>query len=149
MYNHINDCWADIKEAKTIEEVKNLFRKFPRWSGDWDVEIEDFDGEKRYIVTNTYWDGDELQYDDREIEIPVEKHTILDSAELNKRANEVFILERDEIIYDVIVEGDNVKIPMSEVADDGERVEGNYLPDMSDRPEALDYLMGKRDDFND
>jgi hypothetical protein len=26
-YKHINDCWAAIREAKTIEEVKNLFLK--------------------------------------------------------------------------------------------------------------------------
>ena len=40
-YKHINDCWADIRKAKTIEEVKDLFEKFPRWSGDWDVMVED------------------------------------------------------------------------------------------------------------
>ena len=33
-YNHINDCWFEIRKAKTIEEVKDLFEKFPRLSGD-------------------------------------------------------------------------------------------------------------------
>lgn len=40
-YKHINDCWAAIRKAKTIEEVENLFEQFPRWSGDWDVVVED------------------------------------------------------------------------------------------------------------
>ena len=51
-YKHINDCWAAIREAKTIEEVKNLFEQFPRWSGDWDVVVED----EHYVVYNTYFD---------------------------------------------------------------------------------------------
>ena len=51
-YKHINDCWADIREAKTIEEVKDLFEKFPRWSGDWDIMVED----GHYVVYNTWFD---------------------------------------------------------------------------------------------
>ena len=51
-YNHINDCWSEIRKAKTIEEVKDLFEKFPRWSGDWDVMVED----GQYVVYNTWFD---------------------------------------------------------------------------------------------
>lgn len=51
-YNHLNDCWSEIRKAKTIEEVKDLFEKFPRWSGDWNVTIEN----GRYVVINTYFD---------------------------------------------------------------------------------------------
>ena len=51
-YNHINDCWAEIRKAKTIEEVKDLFEKFPRWSGDWDIMVED----GQYVVYNTWFD---------------------------------------------------------------------------------------------
>ena len=74
MYNHIKDCWADIKEAKTIEEVKNLFRNFPRWSGDWEVEVVDDGDEKYYVVLNRYWDHlTESQEEDFEtLDIPVE-----------------------------------------------------------------------------
>ena len=39
-----------LEKQKTIEEVKNLFEQFPRWSGDWDVVIED----EHYVVYNTY-----------------------------------------------------------------------------------------------
>ena len=52
VYKHINDCWADIRKAKTIEEVKDLFEKFPRWSGDWDIMVED----GHYVVYNTWFD---------------------------------------------------------------------------------------------
>ena len=49
---HIQDCWSEIRKAKTIEEVKDLFEKFPRWSGDWDVMVED----GQYVVYNTWFD---------------------------------------------------------------------------------------------
>ena len=75
----------------------------------------------------------------------------LDQEELNKRAGEVFDLKIGDYVYDVCVEDDgSVRIPMRELSDlDGDWVDFNYLPDMTERPEALEYLMGKRDDFND
>ena len=70
-YNHINDCWSEIRKAKTIEEVKDLFEKFPRWSGDWDVMIED----GQYVVYNTWFDERFGDFDtDREaLDIEVEE----------------------------------------------------------------------------
>ena len=75
----------------------------------------------------------------------------LSQEELNKRAEEVFDLSIGDYIYDVIVEDDgSVRIPMRELSDvDGDYLDFDYLPDMTERPEALDYLMGKRDNFND
>ena len=69
-YNHIQDCWSEIRKAKTIEEVKDLFEKFPRWSGDWDVMIED----GQYVVYNTWFDERFGDFDtDREtLDIEVE-----------------------------------------------------------------------------
>lgn len=79
------------------------------------------------------------------------EQSVLDQEELNKRADEVFVLRIGDYVYDVFVEDDGtVRIPMRELSDlDGDYVEFDYKPDMTDRPEALDYLMGKRDDFND
>lgn len=78
------------------------------------------------------------------------EQSILDQEELNKRADEVFDLRVGDYIYDVIIEDDSqVVIPMRELDQDGDYVDFKYLPDMTERPEALDYLMGKRDDFND
>ena len=67
---HINDCWAEIRKAKTIEEVKDLFEKFPRWSGDWDIMVED----GQYVVYNTWFDERFGDFDtDREtLDIEVE-----------------------------------------------------------------------------
>jgi len=53
-YEHINDCWNAIRQAKTYDEVCKLFDEFPRWSGDWSIEVED----GSYVVYNTYWDKD-------------------------------------------------------------------------------------------
>ena len=75
----------------------------------------------------------------------------LDQEELNRRAGEVFDLRIGDYVYDVCVEDDgSVRIPMRELSDlDGDYVDFDYSPNMSDRPEALEYLMGKRDDFSD
>ena len=72
-YKHIQDCWSEIRKAKTIEEVKDLFEKFPRWSGDWDVMIED----GQYVVYNTWFDERFGDFDtDREtLDIEVEDCT--------------------------------------------------------------------------
>ena len=71
-YNHINDCWSEIRKAKTIEEVKDLFEKFPRWSGDWEVMVED----GQYVVYNTWFDERFGDFDtDREaLDIEVEEN---------------------------------------------------------------------------
>ena len=65
--------------------------------------------------------------------------------ELNKRANEVFYL--DEGDYVIEVSGDTYSTRVRMV--DKNFCEFDLMPDMSDRPQALDYLLGKRDDFND
>ena len=75
----------------------------------------------------------------------------LDQEELNKRAGEVFDLKIGDYVYDVCVEDDgSVRIPMRELSDlDCDWVDFDYLPDMTERPEALAYLKGERGDFND
>ena len=69
-YQHINDCWSEIRKAKTIEEVKDLFEKFPRWSGDWDIMVED----GQYVVYNTWFDEqcDDYDTDCETLDIEVE-----------------------------------------------------------------------------
>lgn len=75
----------------------------------------------------------------------------LDQTELNKRANKVFDLHPGDYVYDIYIEDDGqVVVSMSEYAIEiADHVDFKYLPDMTERPQALDYLMGKRDDFND
>lgn len=81
------------------------------------------------------------------------KRTILTEKELNKRAAEVFELQEGDYIYDVIVNDDGrVLVNMEEVGtkqEDFRMVNFNYEPNMSERPEALAYLLGERDNFND
>lgn len=73
----------------------------------------------------------------------------MDQQELNRRAQEVFYLRPSDFIYDVYVEDGQTIISMRELGEDGDYVDFKYTPDMSNRPEALDYLLGKRNDFND
>ena len=67
-------------------------------------------------------------------------------VELQKRADEVFCLDEGDLVISVSGEKDSTRIRMyNEISG----LEWDLLPDMKDRPEALEYLMGKRDDFND
>lgn len=70
-YSHISECWDAIREAKTIKEVESLFRDFPRWSGDWDIMVED----GQYVVYNTWRDEQcKVFYTDSEaLDIEVEE----------------------------------------------------------------------------
>ena len=78
-YTHINDCWKAIRGAKTIEEVEMLFDTFPRWSGNWFVQIEEnWFGQKVYMVYNTYWNEqlNEEEVDKEELDIEVKEKNI-------------------------------------------------------------------------
>ena len=78
------------------------------------------------------------------------RQTVLNEEELNKRAKEVFELQEGDYIYDVTVNDDGrVLVNMEEVEHGGRIVNFDYEPDMKQRPEALAYLLGERDDFND
>ena len=75
--------------------------------------------------------------------------TTLNTEELNKRCAEVFELQEDDYIWDVEVIDGQVYVNMEEITEKGDTVIFDYKPDMSKRPEALDYLLGLRDNFND
>ncbi len=65
---------------------------------------------------------------------------------LQKRANEVFLLDEGDFIISVDGEKDSTRIRMyNEISG----LEWDLLPDMTERPEALAYLKGERGDFND
>lgn len=71
--------------------------------------------------------------------------TALSFEELNRRANEVFFFDEGDEIVSVEGKGDYVIIKMQNK--DG--FVFDYLPDMTGRPQALAYLKGERDDFDD
>ena len=67
-------------------------------------------------------------------------------VELQKRANEVFLLDEGDLVISVDGEKDSTRIRMY---NDISGLEWDLLPDMTERPEALAYLRGNRGDFND
>lgn len=70
----------------------------------------------------------------------------LNFAELNKRADEVFLLDEGDVIISVDGEKDSTKVRMyNEISG----LEWDLMPDMTERPEALAYLKGERGDFHD
>ena len=75
----------------------------------------------------------------------------LTRKEFNKRCYEIFDPMPDDEFYTINVFPDgSVYIQMSEVdEDEDERITFDFSPDMSERPTALAYLMGDRDDFED
>ena len=67
-------------------------------------------------------------------------------VELQKRANEVFLLDEGDLVISVDGEKDSTIIKMyNEISG----LEWDLLPDMTERQQALDYLRGDRGDFND
>ena len=67
-------------------------------------------------------------------------------AELQKRAEEVFCLDEGDLIIAVSGEKDSTRIKMyNEISG----LEWDFMPDMTERQQALLYLKGERDDFND
>ena len=69
---HIKDCWTLIRHEKTIEGVNRVLEELPRWSGDWEVIIED----GQYVVVNSYYDAQydnwETDYETLDIEVEIE-----------------------------------------------------------------------------
>ena len=70
----------------------------------------------------------------------------IDFVELQKRADKVSCLDEGDLVISVDGEKDSTRIRMhNEISG----LEWDLLPDMTERPEALLYLKGERDDFND
>ena len=67
-------------------------------------------------------------------------------VELQKRANEVFLLDEGDLVISVEGEKDSTRIKMY---NDISGLEWDLLPDMTERQQALAYLKGDRGDFND
>lgn len=76
---------------------------------------------------------------------------IADTNEINQRCNKVFDMKEDDFVWGIYETSDGqLLVEMEEINEEGES-SGifNYEPDMTERPEAKDYLMGRRNDFND
>lgn len=75
---------------------------------------------------------------------------ITDTNEINRRCSEVFDMQEDDFVWGIYLDNGQLLIEMEEINEEGES-SGifNYEPNMEERPEALAYLMGERDDFND
>lgn len=67
-------------------------------------------------------------------------------TELQKRADEVFCLDEGDLVISVKGEKDSVRVRMyNEISG----LEWDLLPDMTERPNAFLYLLGKVDSFDD
>lgn len=77
------------------------------------------------------------------------KETTLNAKEIQERCEKVFAAEEGDVFYNIIVEDGRTEIPMDEIDEDGYPCSFIFEPNMSERPEALAYLLGERNDFND
>ena len=74
----------------------------------------------------------------------------LDQEEFNRRCCEVFDSEEGEVFCDITVEacqGHVLSVCVN--MEDADGLSWPYYPDMGERPQALDYLLGNRATFND
>ena len=70
----------------------------------------------------------------------------IDFVELQKRADKVFCLDEGDLVISVDGEKDSTRIKMyNEISG----LEWDLLPDMTERPNALLYLLGQVDSFDD
>ena len=82
------------------------------------------------------------------------KQTKLTSEEFQKRCEEVFSAYEGDKFYSLEIVNDRRSVIVSmgeEDTLDGEKsiLCFNYEPNMTDRPEALAYLLGERNNFTD
>ena len=70
----------------------------------------------------------------------------LSFEELQKRAEEVFLLDEGDLIISVDGENDSTRV---RIFNEISGLEWDLMPDMTERPQALAYLKGERNDFND
>lgn len=74
----------------------------------------------------------------------------LSEEEFEERCCKVFLPnERENFYFIQIGQSGRIYIQMSELDEDGEKDYFIYEPNMDERPHALAYLMGERDDFDD
>ena len=70
----------------------------------------------------------------------------IDFVELQKRADKVFCLDEGDLVISIKGEKDSTRIKMyNEISG----LEWDLLPDMTERPNALLYLLGQVDSFDD
>ena len=75
---------------------------------------------------------------------------ITDINEINRRCSQVFDMQEEDFVWGIYLDGDQLKVEMEEIDENGDSSGIFYYePNMEERPEALAYLMGERDDFND
>lgn len=61
-FSHINDCWNYLREAKSIDDLKQRIEQLPIWSGSWSVEEDneivgnEDDDQVSVLVVNSYYD---------------------------------------------------------------------------------------------
>ena len=71
-FNHINDCWKYLREAKDYDDLYNRTLDLPRWSGDWDITRNEYN---ECVVIHTIWNEQycEEEHEDFDIPWPIEQ----------------------------------------------------------------------------
>jgi hypothetical protein len=76
---------------------------------------------------------------------------LANTDEINRRCSEVFDMQEGDFVWGIYLNDDGqLLVEMEEITETGDS-SGifDFEPNMEERPEALAYLMGERDDFND
>lgn len=109
-YEHIKDCWAAVREATSLEEVERLFKEFPRWSGDWEIDIED----GKYMVSNYYYEeqydnwNTDYEYLDIPLEVEVDDEVELEDHIPTYQVWGFWLDEEQQVLTDVMLHSSDV-----------------------------------------
>lgn len=84
-----------------------------------------------------------------------DNQSTLKGDEFDRRCHEVFTDDETEVLYCGIIDHGDGWVTVYGAETDGPEdpeiypISVDYKMDMTERPQAKDYLLGKRDDFND
>lgn len=58
-YGNVDDCWKALGKVKTLDELDNMLRSFPRHTGAWSYWTENGS-----VIVRNHWDDEEWSDDD-------------------------------------------------------------------------------------
>ena len=58
-FGNVDECWKALEKVKTLDELENMLRSFPRHTGTWGYWTDNGS-----VMVRNHWDSDEWDEDD-------------------------------------------------------------------------------------
>lgn len=126
----VNDCWNELRNCTTADELGETIDNFPSWTGTWSMEVIDADTVR---VSNTYWDEtlNDQYTDEEDFEVDLNPfNTICLGAgdyEIDMRIGTLIV---DKSVFDDFIQNSIIRV---------------HFPDENGEP-TYEYQMTAEDD---